>query len=127
MDPVVKAAYDLVVLNIDVRVELYKGHERQWCPFERQTTYDLCLRCSHSLAGQIMDACLTAEPWQSYSDLRWIRLTLHARCVVPTCIEVDLSFVRKRKRSAQVLLLLQAAGLPYDLAWPIAAVACWLL
>ncbi len=33
----------------------------------------------------------------------------------------------KRNRSAQGLLLLLELGLPYDLAWPIAAAACWLL
>jgi len=33
----------------------------------------------------------------------------------------------KQKLSGQMLLLLLEAGLPYDVAWPITAVTCWLL
>jgi len=32
-----------------------------------------------------------------------------------------------RAKSAQLLLLLLEAGLPYDIAWPVVALACWLL
>jgi len=35
--------------------------------------------------------------------------------------------LHRRERSGRILLLLLEAGLPRDVAWPITAVACWLL
>jgi hypothetical protein len=41
--------------------------------------------------------------------------------------ESFLEILDKRKRSAHTLLLLQTAGLPWDIAWPIAALVGWML
>lgn len=57
----------------------------------------------------------------------WARELTHIKCVREPPPSTKEMFIAKRERSVQILLLLQEIGLPWDIAWPIAAVSCWLL
>jgi hypothetical protein len=62
--------------------------------------------------------------------VRWARYKMHIRCILEPSLDTfkqELDVLHKKNFSAQILLLLQATGLPWDLAWPIAAITCWLL
>jgi len=60
-------------------------------------------------------------------ERRWMHWSCAARYYrVDKCPMTDLATM-KQQRSGQMLLLLLEAGLTYDVAWPITAVACWLL
>lgn len=65
---------------------------------------------------------------------KWVRTFAHTRCAELPAIGQQLSvqhrvleFGLKRDRSARTLLFLQALDLPWDVAWPIAAIIHWLL
>lgn len=72
-----------------------------------------------------------------YDDSYWGRLWGHSYCAAYgpleerlnpfTLQETMLEFLSKRDKSAQILMLLQAVGLPWDVAWPVTALACWML
>jgi hypothetical protein len=64
----------------------------------------------------------------------WSRSAFHLECVELFVFDkagFDSSKynlrLHKRNCAGKLMLLLQELGLPYDLAWSIAAVACWLL
>ncbi len=64
----------------------------------------------------------------------WQRAWIHKDCLDDRywCLVVRqagamAAYPSKRDRSATVLLILQELGLPYDVAWPIAALACWVI
>ncbi len=70
-------------------------------------------------------------------QVSWQRVRTHLNCVENLKYGEELyflnpyeyvfDFVEKRDASAQALLLLQELGLPWDMAWSIAAIAYWIL
>jgi len=81
----------------------------------------ICEVCDKDIEkGTNMDRVLVK--YETY----WCRFEAHELCAIPKTrhneCKIDMS-----RTAGKVLLLLQELGLPYDLAWPITAAACWLL
>jgi len=115
-------------------VERYEGVKD--CKYAPNTGYDRCIICMKDLShGCPIDLCINSTyVWQG--DLLWYRVGIHVLCRDKYADEPYRPFTTRDSskqhyllvsRSSQVLLLLEELGLPRDVAWLIAGVACWLL
>jgi len=133
MDLAVKTAYGETLLSINKCVQPYYLRPKSLvCPSTPDDFwYKLpCGRCSSKIPED-QKPCTALLPHSlfSFGNMIWSRRYVCAGCAAPRPLRriLDTSWYKKRERSAQALLLLQAAGLPYDLAWPVTALAYWIL
>jgi hypothetical protein len=101
---------------------------------ENEVQHPSCAICYIPfIDGDPVDGVLTEVlhnlTWKNYF---WFRRSSHIACIPAThegqtFLPIDIKHVGKRERSAQALLLLQELGLPWDVAWPITALAYWIL
>jgi hypothetical protein len=106
-----------------------------------QKAIGTCPHCHFAmLPGDRVDRTIYSNAniavFDPHGTVYWERKLSHAPCAalcrmenerIPSIPKIGKKLVKRRNRSAQTLLLLLELGLPGDLAWPIAAVACWLL
>ena len=123
-------AWARVKSDLDFKVDRY--HANMFPPLRRD--YFVCNRCQNPIlvwAGDDTEANLRATGCNIY--LVWKRLLAYIPCAELSGVysgrvkQRETLISRRQERSAQVLLLLQEVGLPFDIAWPIAAVSCWML
>ncbi len=118
-DPVVARIYWDVLDDIE---NIHKYRVKSKRKMHYYTYHHVCYACRHVIhPGDWLDGLLFNCSGQ------WRRLEVHACCAVPKEKHALVPLENKSARSGKVLLLLLELGLPYDLAWPIAAAACWLL
>ncbi len=88
----------------------------------------LCVKCQEhllkdQLVGVLLHRSLESPRWWRH---RWV----HFECMVSPELTKNIDYfdlVHKSTYSGKAFLFLLELGLPYDLAWPIAAAAYWLL
>jgi len=129
MDSAVRNVYDKIMNGIRVWIQVCVYDPNTW----RNTDfwYKLpCGRCAGKIPRcQMPVNVLSHQRAYPYTSVKWSRIYVCTGCVTPISLRkpLDTSWRKKSHRSAQVLLLLLEVGLPYDLAWPVAAAAYWLL
>jgi hypothetical protein len=133
MDPAVKTNYNIVLFELEEIVEVFTPVE-----YSYQIPYDLCHYCNDKMTMPIKRGMIYRD--EELIKLRrewefpWLRPYAHLSCLDRAMEEKMYfnedylyNFEKIRNDSAQALLLLQELGLPWDVAWPIAAAAYWLL
>jgi len=106
--------------------------------FHPMTGRDRCVACFEKFNdGSPIGLDLGINPYYNWgSRISWSRAAMHVICRPMGVIEpygVTILHGRNKQhhlavsRSSRVLLLLEELGLPRDVAWLIAGVACWLL
>jgi len=122
----------------------YPGVENYYFPCQDYSDdssdegFDYCTKCMEDLEqGRPVDLGIRSERIihdDGTRGVQWVRVPIHVWCL-PSYLSYRSTMARDHgkqhhlvvSRSSQVLLLLEELGLPRDVAWPIVAVAYWLL
>jgi len=144
---------DIRLINAELLTRVTKWQKLPHPEYtEVDGSYGDCIECSEEVFARakklvvvLMGVWRELPPYTSFFEghIVWGRYPCHPRCAKrharnyaksvihrpprESTAKTEKRIIAKRFHSSQILLMLEELGLPRDVAWVIAGIACWLL